>query len=289
MIIERPSSALNERKDACFPHTSDTALGIVFTDIPHLVLVAGALVYAILGFAYARRHSNAVVPHSTLLLVLTSIFAFVITAYFFPLLILRAVSSSVISAYEMERRWIILVLSLAWAVVWGVGPDAQKWYALVAKDLRALIPSRPPPPPPPSDAERKIGLHTHGTLLRPSRKTWLSQYERMSIRDVSGLLAPPPPPHPALVFPNPPQKKTGKFKISLPVYNYKKKKTDAQAYAMKAVPSYSPPVPPLPPKSKSRPQAPVLVNYPFPQDPQSFLEMTRSGGDEASRPLVGRR
>ncbi|KAK0225783.1 pheromone A receptor-domain-containing protein [Armillaria fumosa] len=99
------------------------------------------------------------------------------------------------TAFGVEgNRWMLLIIGLAFLTLLGMGDDVRKHY----RRLFAAVPTASPnlkldvfafakrkqatPEP------EKIGLHTMGTILRPSRKTLAFQYDNMSFKDVGGLL-----------------------------------------------------------------------------------------------------
>ncbi|KAK0504901.1 pheromone A receptor-domain-containing protein [Armillaria luteobubalina] len=99
------------------------------------------------------------------------------------------------TAFGVEGyRWMLVIIGLTFLSLLGTGDDVQKHY----RRLFAAVPTASPnlklnvfafakrkqttPEP------EKIGLHTMGTILRPSRKTLAFQYDSMSFKDVGGLL-----------------------------------------------------------------------------------------------------
>ncbi|SJK97378.1 uncharacterized protein ARMOST_00630 [Armillaria ostoyae] len=99
------------------------------------------------------------------------------------------------TAFGVEgNRWMFLITGLAFLALLGTGEDVRKHYrrlfAAVPKaspnlklDVFAFAKRKQTTPEP-----EKIGLHTMGTILRPSRKTLAFQYDKMSFKDVGGLL-----------------------------------------------------------------------------------------------------
>ncbi|KAK0485664.1 pheromone A receptor-domain-containing protein [Armillaria novae-zelandiae] len=97
------------------------------------------------------------------------------------------------SAFGVEgNRWMLLIIGLAFVTLLGTGNDVRKHY----HRLFAAIPTASPEPKirclclrqETAPEPEKIGLHTMGTILRPSRKTLAFQYDNMSFKDVGGLL-----------------------------------------------------------------------------------------------------
>ncbi len=225
--------------------------------------------------------------------------------------------------YEYEGRWLTLFLGVVWAILWCTTKEAVVWYGRVVKDA-ATIPGRcttsviqwkqaagkwtmPKTRLLPTSAaaqekegKNKFGLHSAGTILRPSRRTLTSQYDAMSFKDVSGLLndaeAPPLPAspksgagdrnrnkkdiHPSLIFPPPPpgKRQSNIFNVPIPLPNQKPPKV-SEAYPLQpfasnqtqhlrnAAPSSLPdvprsPTPSPPPKAKSRPRSKPLPSAP---------------------------
>ncbi|KAK0212974.1 pheromone A receptor-domain-containing protein [Desarmillaria ectypa] len=99
------------------------------------------------------------------------------------------------TAFDVEgNRWMFLIIGLAFLALLGTGEDVWKPYhclfAAVPKsspklklDVFAFAKRKQTALEP-----EKIGLHTMGTILRPSRRTLAFQYDKMSFKDVGGLL-----------------------------------------------------------------------------------------------------
>ncbi|KAG7446411.1 uncharacterized protein BT62DRAFT_1075976 [Guyanagaster necrorhizus] len=96
------------------------------------------------------------------------------------------------TAFGVEGdRWMFLIIGLAFLALIGTGEDVRKHYrrlfAPIPKlnlELKLPFAKRNQTTPKPE----KIGLHTMATILRPSRRTLVFQYDNMSFKDVGGLL-----------------------------------------------------------------------------------------------------
>ncbi|KIY66201.1 hypothetical protein CYLTODRAFT_491667 [Cylindrobasidium torrendii FP15055 ss-10] len=278
--------------DACFPFTQDISLGVVFTDAPHIVLSICIIIYAVLALRVG------------LSMVLLMVIALLNVTYFLPLIVVRA-TTDVSVQYEMEHRWLILAEAALWAIFWtwrsATTGQVQRTFAEVHEMEKLQMPRvnlsvhRPKfnvnlhmpvislprlnklnSPEKCDDltltqtgVDGKIGLHSHDTILRAARKTWTSQYEAMSIKDVGGLLpptkegeqAPMLPPLPA-IYRNQDGRFTHKNSAPGPV---------SLASPPKKCKDTSP-----------RVQAPAMVVYPFMAGNEDIIE--RLPGDE--KPLM---
>ncbi|KAK0241923.1 pheromone A receptor-domain-containing protein [Armillaria nabsnona] len=115
-----------------------------------------------------------------------------LTVNVYPASIWRSVPRT---AFGVEgNRWMLLIIGLAFLALLGTGEDVRKHYhrlfAAIPKaspnlklDVFAFAKRKQITPEP-----EKIGLHTMGTILRPSRRTLAFQYDKMSFKDVGGLL-----------------------------------------------------------------------------------------------------
>lgn len=320
---------------------------MTFVDVPLMVVTLLGLVYSTLIFYGSRLPTRPMIFIYGLVMFLS------IWGYRIALMAIRVRGSpSLRSDYEFEGRWVTLFLTYVWAIMWGTTREAVVFYGVAVQTVMAwparcaksfsewkgaagkvvlptpyVHPILPTSAPGSEDGEKlksekkgkkKFGKHTAGTILRPSRRTLMSQYDAMSFKDVGGLMAdaeqfPPLPAtkeeketHPSLVFPPPPPgNKT--FNVSIPNITIQKPRSGSpEAYALQPMersstrsPSpqdvlspQSTRKPNSPPKAKSRahskalPVAPALVAYPFTD--ASFLEMSTTPKEDKI-PLMGSR
>ncbi|KAK0461401.1 pheromone A receptor-domain-containing protein [Desarmillaria tabescens] len=210
----------------CLPFTYDTALSITFVNAPSLILslIAVGFSVASLGtYKYLKpvphKYSPladpsfpALSPQRYVRLLVLSIVVSVFNATerrieahlegiddsersavnTYPASVWRSVTRT---AFGVDgNRWMFLIIGLTFLALFGTGEDVQKHYrrlfAVVPKsspklklDVFAFAKRKQTAPEP-----EKIGLHTMGTILRPSRRTLAFQYDKMSFKDVGGLL-----------------------------------------------------------------------------------------------------
>ncbi|KAF9050997.1 hypothetical protein BDZ89DRAFT_1056895, partial [Hymenopellis radicata] len=215
-------STTDPDQDLCFPTTPDRTVGILFIDTPILVATLVGMIYAAVIYFHGRLPTRLMLGLYSLIIVVST------WGYHIALMAIRIHGSiSLKNRYEYEGRWLTLFLGVVWAVMWCTTKEAVVWYGLVVKGA-ATLPGRcataavinwkravgkwtaakthllptsaAGAKPQEKEGKNKFGLHSTGTILRPSRRTLTSQYDAMSFKDVSGLLndaeAPPLPTSP---------------------------------------------------------------------------------------------